>query len=385
MKIKEWSDNNLWNPFNSAKVFAQLYRWELIEQHKPLPQPPLITVDPTNLCDLNCKWCNSEFIIKQNPRMLDKSFMLELADFLPTWKGSLDWKSGVEAVCIAGGGEPLLNPNVGSFITRLVSNNIKVGVVTNGTKIHNFYNELSHCEWVGISVDAGNSSSFATLKGKNLFSRVARNIQGLNNYIAQNNCTLGRVDPGHGVTYKYLLTPENLGEVVQAATLAKEWGCKAFHLRPVGSKWNDLANNCQLDSFPQNIEDRLELIFNRIRELEDDTFKVYGITHKFSSGLEENNYFKQCYGIMMSCVIMPARNKGRYRLGLCCDRRGDINVELGEDLTNVQDISELWGSDEHWRLREEINPRSCPRCTLLPHNLAFEKVILQDSMTYSFF
>ena len=58
----EWLPQKRWNPFNSNKLLAHVYRWRLIRRGRPLPPPVLITVDPTNVCNFDCVWCNAAYI-----------------------------------------------------------------------------------------------------------------------------------------------------------------------------------------------------------------------------------------------------------------------------------------------------------------------------------
>lgn len=91
--------------------------------------------------------------------MMSRDTLMALADFLPNWQGSPEWPRGVEAICIAGGGEPLLHPDIGAFIERVIGHGIEVGVVTNGTAIDRLLEPLSMCTWVGVSVDAGTAAT----------------------------------------------------------------------------------------------------------------------------------------------------------------------------------------------------------------------------------
>lgn len=61
-KIKEWTAQKRWNPFNSYKLLVHVERWRQIKRGRPIPPPVLITVDPTNICNFNCVWCNAEYI-----------------------------------------------------------------------------------------------------------------------------------------------------------------------------------------------------------------------------------------------------------------------------------------------------------------------------------
>ena len=87
----------------------------------------------------------------------------------------------------------------------------------------------------------------------------------------------------------------------------------------------------------------------------------------------------------MTLVVSPAYNsEDKFNLGLCCDRRGDDLLMLGDSLSSVDDIASLWGSSKHWDIFDKIKVNECPRCTYQPHNKIFEHVIEDDNMTYRF-
>lgn len=391
--VKEWNASKRWNPFNSYKLLAHVQRWKQIRRGKSIPPPVLITVDPTNICNLNCVWCNAEFIRKHRKNSLSEKMLSDLADFLPRWgEGNLNWKPEVEAICVAGGGEPLLNSATGFFIDKVVQNGIEVGVVTNGTLIDNYVDSLSHCTWVGVSVDAGSSQAFNLLKGlspeKKSFENVIDNMALLIDYAKRHNTTLGAKHPSYGVSYKYLLYKDNIGEMYESAKLAKEIGCKHIHFRPAGTTWDKMGTEEEIIFSKEEVslyEDQI----NKTLELDDETFSVYGVTHKFSSQFERANYFDKCYAIFMTAVIEPPADRNAsedaFVMGLCCDRRGDEKLELAGNIVDVNEIQKLWGSKAHWKILDGIDVAvECPRCTYQPHNEIYEQVILNDSMTYKF-
>jgi organic radical activating enzyme len=393
-RVKEWNPSKRWNPFNSFKLLTQVPRWENIKRGKPIPQPVLITVDPTNVCNFNCVWCNAEYIRKHRKNQLSEQALLDIANFLPRWgEGNPGWKPGVEAVCIAGGGEPLLNPATGVFIDRLAQLGVQVGVVTNGTHISDCIDSLSQCTWLGVSMDAATSDAFNRLKGlspnQGFFERIIDNIANLVDYSKMHNNRLGYKHPAYGVSYKYLLyNKDNIGEIYQAAKLAKEIGCKNIHFRPAGTTWDKLGTDEEIKFSADDIALFNEEIAKAL-ELDDDTFGVYGVTHKFNSQFERANYFNKCHAIFMTAVIEPPIGKDApldgFTVGLCCDRRGDEKLELARNKTDVNEIQRLWGSETHWEIHDKIVANlECPRCTYQPHNEIYEQVILNDSMTYKF-
>jgi len=244
---------------------------------------------------------------------------------------------------------------------------------------------LSRCTWVGVSVDAGTVATYGRLKQVACFDRVLENIRQLNTYAASHDCKLGRRQAGSGVSYKYLLSPENVADIIPAARLAKELGCASFHLRPASVSWHSLSGQ-QPAMFCNGENRELESAIAAVRPLEDATFGVYGITHKFDANLNSTNCFERCHAVFMTCVVMPPRadNDERFRLGLCCDRRGDSQLEAAITGCRVEEIAEFWGSDRHWALFDAIDLADCPRCTYQPHNQIMEHVVLNDNMTYKF-
>lgn len=359
--MSEWTKK--FNPFNSDKLFSHVYRW----RERPLAAPATITVDPSNSCNLDCSWCNSQSVRQSDSSLLDTEIMRELPKFLGNWSKSKKYP-GVESVCIAGGGEPLTHPYVQEFVEGLDLYDIKAGVITNGVLLDRV--DLSSAEWIGVSVDAGTKETFEKLKGKDLFGRVIRNLEGV-----VNKGNLGQPGQGHGVSYKYLLHPENVGEVYEAARIAKQSGCRNLHIRPFGNPWDrDLKTPFSYSDI-QEFREQLE----RARELEDDTFGVFGITHKFDGDLRKSNDFERCNAVLMTAAIQPAKKGFNY--GHCCDRRGDPNLTIHMD--SLKEIRDYWGSDEHLA-KADIDPKSCPRCTYQPHNKIYEKAIKEDNTTYEF-
>ena len=357
-----------------------------------------------NVCNYGCIWCNAEYILGKNTGKIDNRTLDNIADFLPYW-GLKEGKEnlgdihefcekvgiseemiknlyGVPAVCIAGGGEPLLHPYLGKFVEKLSEGRVRVGIVTNGLYIDKHIDYLDKCTWVGVSMDCASQKTLEKLK-KAKPGNFNRTIKGIEK-LAKIGGILGESGQGHGVSYKYLLHPENVDEVYDAARIAKETGCRNLHIRPFGTPWNKIGKKSKNQFAYGDLEEFKEQII-KARELEDDTFKVFGITHKFDGNFRKSNEFDTCHAIFMTGVFMPPTLKdGKFSFGLCCDRRGDSNLTL-DNLVDTSQVSDFWGSEDHWKMFDKINPKSCPRCTYQPHNQLFEKPIEEDNMTIDFY
>ena len=133
-KPAEWTQ--AYQPFNSAKHFSQIYRWSEVGKSPP-PAPASISLDPSNVCQLDCTWCNSSYIRNLNPKMIEREVLMEIAEHLPHFTDHPRY-GHVEAVCVAGGGEPLMNPYTMEFIDRAKQLGVKAGLITNGLLLHQF-------------------------------------------------------------------------------------------------------------------------------------------------------------------------------------------------------------------------------------------------------
>ncbi len=371
---KEWKASKKWNPFNSAKLMAHVDRWSKIERGKPVPPPVLVTIDPTNKCDLNCSWCNAKKV-RESGAEISTSMLESIAEFLGDW--------GVKAVCIAGGGEPLLHDGFERLIQALMDESIRVGVVTNATHLLHHSAAATLCDWVGVSVDAGSVDTYFMNKGRNAYGDVMRYMTMLRNRVQNTDLPLGKKGLGNGVFWKFLAHPSNVKEIFSAALQAKQIGCKGIHIRPAGTAWGAGSEKIVFTRKELRIfNDRLT---RAVEDLDDKHFSVYGVQHKFSKDLTPLHEFGKCRAVFMTAVIMPcAENPDHFNLGLCCDRRGDPRLTVG-GLKRPEEIRSFWGSGEHWERADAIKVRhDCPRCTYAPHNELFERVIENDDMTHVF-
>ena len=372
-----WNQSKNWNPFLAEKLFAQIYRWRKIGQNNHLVNPGWVTVDPSNLCNFDCVWCNSKEIRDKRKTELSEEILMQLAEFLPKW--------GIEAVTVAGGGEPLLNPATADLIERLVFSGVQVGVITNGSLIDEFIPALAQCVWVSVSIDAGTSKMHHDLKGTykpEVFNGILENIYELVTYANVNKTVLSSNLPAYGVTYKYLLYPDNIMEVLAASCLAKSIGCKNICFRPAVTPFHRLGKD-EIEFAEYQIH-HYEEQMKEARKLDDDAFNVYEYTYRTGENFKRDNCFDKCWSVFMSGTIQPSDKKGAFNFGLCCDRRGDEKLDLLHDEFDVNEIAEYWGCKKHWDIHRSIDPKKCCQCTHIAHNQVYEQCILNDCLTYRF-
>jgi len=359
--MKEWT--NPYNPFNSMKALVWPKHFEGMAKENYLP-PVQVDTDPSNHCNYDCIWCNAFEYMKNKKENIPSDHLLKLADFYAEW--------GVYSTCIAGGGEPLLNPGIKNFLIRLNKNNIQAGIITNGSLLNDELIETiaKTCRWVGISMDCGTCKTYLkvkNIKNINLFNTVCNNIKKLTSKIKELNTNCD-------VAYKYLLHPENANEIFIAAQLAKYLGVKDFHLRPVG--WDNLIKTKKKD--PLDFIPFLELINKQIEEsmkLEDKNFNFYGIRHKFQPNFQRKVNFSRCWAAPLVLTFGADGN-----CHSCFDIRGRKDLILCSHFPDPHEVLKHWNSERHKKIIREIKIEKCPRCTFGPYNEMVEKVFIQDSM-----
>lgn len=335
------------------KVLCWRDRFETIMDGE-IPVPVSVTIDASNYCSLHCKFCQYSEFRKEKQTMVSKEDLMWLVDALP--------KLGVISICCAGGGEFLLHPNAGEAMRRLKDNGINVGLITNGLAIDKFMDDILYsCRWVGNSIDAATEETYNELKGAKDgdFFHVIENLKKL---------ARTRKDKRPSIGFKFLIHPMNYHELLDAAKLAKSLGVDDFHARP-GYGENIFFEN-------KMITDALEQVKIAQSMLDDENFRVFGVTHKFDESFKKK--------VVDKCEVTPIAGLTFTADGwvsICCDLR---NVEMGR-LCKWRDILDVWGSDKHREILSKLDPRECPRrCTFNSYQEILEKVFHQDQMTYKF-
>lgn len=299
--------------------------------------------------------------------MLPEEHLLKIADFLKEW--------GVKSICVSGGGEPMTNPGFSSLLYKLHENGIKNGVITNGSLLDDEKAKaiLETSSWCGFSVDAGSKETFSTIKNvkPEMFDIVMRNIRKIVEMKKELNSNTE-------ITYKFLLHPYNANEIFRAVMKAKFLGVDTFHLRPVC--WDNLY--AQSHDSPVDFGGYIDVINSQMEQaqkVETDSFKFFGVRHKFGERFERKVTFKKCLGTPMMTTFGADGN-----VHLCFDCRGRPDWTLCRHYPDVREILSVWGGEKHKKIIESINPATCPRCTFITLCEIIEKVIIEDKMFRDF-
>ena len=167
----EWTDPL--NPFNSMKILYWSEQLEAMARGE-CPIPVTVTIDPTNVCNLNCSFCIMKQVREERETIPDE-ILLKIPEFLGSW-------NGVKSVCVGGGGEPFCHPKIAPLFYEIVNNGLSVGTITNGVHMTPEARRavVDTCRWIGFSVDAGTEETWKKLKrplGDGKFRSLLDNIE----------------------------------------------------------------------------------------------------------------------------------------------------------------------------------------------------------------
>jgi cyclic pyranopterin phosphate synthase len=368
----EWNSTNTYNSFNSAKGLTYYENYKAIMQWMDgktsfLPPPIEVNLDPFAECNNRCYFCVGQRYLRDKReevgvmRVLPIGYIHNLINFLAEW--------GVRGLCISGGGEPSLHPEIAEMIGHAKLRGLDVALVTNAVKMSNeLMVNLMYCRWVALSVNAHDATSYKDIMGTDHFGVVVKNIEQL--AIMRN-----RLHAPVDLCFKYLLLPETQGHIFDACKLAKKLGVQDFHVRPVDFEREDIRGHKQLDFNKRLIEDQFALCHS----IEDPSFRVFTVTHKFSEDFHVVHNFQKCQA---TPICLPILTDGAGYV--CVDKKMEEDYKLGSAYPEPENILKWWGSDAHREKLKSININRCSRCTWSSYQAQIEKVVEHDGMCLSF-
>ncbi|KAF4407199.1 MULTISPECIES: radical SAM protein [Streptomyces] len=315
-----------------------------------LKWPLVVDLDPTTLCDLACPECISSGVLHSGQFSGDR--ILELAHEMAD--------SGVRAVILIGGGEPLMHRSIGKVIEVLHGAGIRLGLVTNGTLIGRYLDELADMvSWVRVSMDAATRETYDIFRPSRRKTSVFPQIVGDMRRLAERKA--GRLG------YSFLLmqrrdaegrvTESNYHEVQLAGELAKDIGCDYFELKAMLDADHFTVNQAAEDT------ELVEKQWKALGTIEDESFRLLRSSNwmavRSGSDPVQHKDYAACPVAELRTTVTP---NGVY---ICPYHRGNPKGKLG-DLTGTT-FAEMWENAD----TTAVDPRSDCRfhCARHPTNV----------------
>ncbi|MHA1795573.1 MAG: radical SAM/SPASM domain-containing protein [Promethearchaeota archaeon] len=329
----------LYTPFNPLRILHYRERINKLLNGEICP-PITISFDFSNFCNHDCIWCAWKKYRLENNGFLSPRVMDLLLDD-PIVKDVKGWE-------ICGGGEPLLNPHAELFINKLRQTNKPILLVTNGSRLTE--NIAKNVDQIRVSLDAATAKTHKSLHGNDDFDTIVENIE----------MAASRTNVGLG----FLLTPQNIHEVVKFTLLARSWGVQRVQIRPCYTDYDMVRDTIGFDwfDFSRRFEEDIKKLLDKVKKLSTDNFEVLTTFYKI---MPRRWTFPKCYALTLNPLVDPSGG-----VWICCERRNDQQSKIGEISENVS-FTDLWFSKKHVDMIKNLPDKNCPfKCKYVGYNKA---------------
>lgn len=259
-----------------------------------MKKPNIINFHITDACNYTCKYCFAHFKMKDLP-LRDAEAVI---DSIEVFFRENEIENG--RINIAGG-EPLMYRHLDAIIDYIVAKNIKVSIITNGSRL----TEERIASWsgkvsmIGISIDAitpsadihiGRCDSHQTTNSLEHLIKMAQAIHkaGIKLKI---NTVVSRANLGEDMRSVYqAMKPDRLKLIyIHVVRDVNEWP-ETMNLIPTVGEYNDFVEK-------NRYEENCELVFERPLEMENSYFMInphgevyincFGLEKKYGNAIYE--------------------------------------------------------------------------------------------------
>lgn len=353
------------SPFNPMKVLYHRPSIELLLRGL-MPPPIFITIDPSNRCNQNCRWCFVHDYRTATPVDLDASVMRKvLKEVCRT----------VRAIAYCGGGEPLMNSATIQAMRWGKECHIQQGLVTNGTAYRSLTEAdavVDCCSFVRVSVDASTPEIYKLLHRSNGFEYAIAFIKRL---VQRRKETASNTK----VNVSYMICPTNHSEIVRATRFFRGLDIDELIFKFAYSTYK--GTDCGFDT-NKFLQEKGAVVADELKEAEryqDGSFKItyrHPGTFRSEKIVHQKNLYDRCYLQPLSMAGIAANGD----LYSCCDRRGDLI--LGN--LKTAGFWELWDSPEHKKMFAGVKLRDCPaRCKITEMNEIAERGFVKGEFDWN--
>lgn len=291
--------------------------------------PIQVELNPTNNCNMACKWCLTEYAHKKEDMDIEalKRFLREFAEL---GGKSIDW---------TGGGEPSMYPHIDEAIQYAAEVGLKQGMMTNGLFKPSLVETLvENMTWVRVSLDSTDNDSYCEMKGvgPRSLQKVLDNMRGMCEYETRPR-----------VVANVNLSRWNYPTLEQTVLDAREQGIDGFQVRPVLPQPGELISDSEVD-FYRDVVGRLD----GLKKYERKGFQVFFSYDKFLDMISGDVYLRPYEKCQYHQFIVVLNANGD--LCVCTHHLGDDRFTFG----NVYEssVGEIWKSD-----RRKQTLRFCDR------------------------
>lgn len=304
---------NLRRIVNITKTSASFFISAITEKPIVWGMPPVLTIEPTNVCNLHCPLCTTGAgeMLRPKGRMN-----------IDTYRSLIDrYGDDIFLLLIYHQGEPYLNPNLFEFIKIAKGKNIYVTTSTNG----HFFNQKN----IDATIESGLDSMIVSLDGATQESykkyRIAGNIdtvvKGTKQLLSERKRRKSRTP---NVALQLLVMKHNEHEIPQIRELAQEIGVDRFLVKNI-----EVRSIIEAEKWLPEEEAYRRYFFN------GDKLIVKGAEKKY------------CTRPWLSSLV----NWDGYVVPCCFDKNGKYTMG---NVQEINDFVEIWQNQPFMNFRKKL-------------------------------
>ncbi len=311
--------------FSEFKILHHLDRIHAICRGE-LPVPVTFEIDLTNACNHRCIWCLDNSYNTRINTTLKEFPLLQFAGEMIS--------QGVKSIVFKGGGEPLLYFSFSKLTQQLKNKGLDLGLITNGEIINRHLEAIPYLNWIRISLDAASAKIHQKLHKpfkSDSFQNIVDNLYQISTSVFT------------GVLF--IVHPENICEMEDAAHLARDVGCRYIAFKRV------IGEEAQKFT-PKMMREIDELLIKIRKEHENQKFQILGTKiYHFYRGYK-NLPYDICLAHHLIGILGSDGN-----LYPCCTLRGEVEYSYGSIYKNS--FKEIWFGEKRKEVLEKINQKEC--------------------------
>lgn len=301
--------------------------------------PIYMEISPSGACNHRCRFCGLDFM-EYRPRFLDTPILEERIEEL----GRL----GLKSIMHAGEGEPLLHPALPEMVAHGKRCGIDQAITTNGVLLTPDKAEalLPHAEWIKLSVDAGTRETYAYLHNTKPedFDRAISNLR-------EASVLRKRLGAGCTLGVQMVLLPENRGEVVALAAIARDAGADYLVIKPYSQHPSSKTTEYRDVDYEADMG-----LAEQVRELNTPAFSVVFRVQAMRKSSEKQPPYTRCLALPFWSYIDAAGG-----VWGCSVYLGDERFLYGNIMENT--FQEIWEGEQRRKslawVAEEMDACRC--------------------------
>ncbi len=364
-KLKEMLENEPGNVGYGKNFFREHFdRLLAFIERKPFI-PYEVEIQPSSVCNANCKHCFSKETTKGRlPNLLcEENNLNAIVDRL--LKAEVN-EQKIESIKFVGSsGDPLCNPMTLDAVERINKTGRVVKLFTNGIGLNyddktnsgkKYLDRLYVLDYMRWSLDAGNWWTWALVKGfeeslvcKEGRRKMKKRFDEMFNSVRKLTELKRKFNPSMHIEAGYVITNDNCDEIYEACKKAKDAGADSIRYR-----------RNLIESAPQYYPEKIEYLLSLAEKENNDKFKaiIVHMGEEFGGNTQDRSFiYKRCY---VPFFWYTAGSDGcSYP---CGHRAGDFGWNLGS-LLNGEDFPEHFQNqiknERSWSM-PDCDCRVCP-------------------------